>query len=82
MNKQIDYEKVQKINNAIDKIWKRIDEIDESIKKDTIPFSYITEEMQIIERRRIESLLDERKQLFETYQKDLKELEACYEDIG
>lgn len=73
----IDYEKVQKIHDAIHKIWERIHEIDELIK-DTIPFGYLTEEMQIIEQRRIESLLDERDQLFKTYQNDLKELEKIY----
>ncbi len=74
----IDYEKVQKIHDAIHKIWKRINEIDKLIKDDSIPFSYLTEEMQIIEQRRIESLLDERDQLFKTYQNDLKELEKIY----
>lgn len=67
----VDYEKVKRINDAIDRIWDRIDQIDKRLNKiRDLPFCP-AEELR-------KDLLEERRQLFETYQKDLKELEKCY----
>ena len=67
----VDYEKVKRINDAIDHIWNRIDRIDKLLNKvRDLPFCPAE-----VSRK---DLLEERKQLFETYQKDLKELEKCY----
>lgn len=67
----IDYEKVKKINEAIKWIWNRIDQIDKLLHERT--------QLLIPDSENIKGLLEEREQLFETYQQDLKELQKCYE---
>lgn len=67
----VDYAKVSQINDVIKWIWNRLDQIDKLLSEiNYSPFRQAEESK--------EDLLEERRQLLETYQKYLKELEKCY----
>ena len=75
--KNINYEKVKKINDAIKRILTRIDQIDAEMKN-IVPPLLLDKDFRAIQENTIKGLMEERKQLFEIYQKDLKELEKCH----
>ena len=77
---EVDYEKVEKINEGLDHCNKRRKEIDKQIKK--LPLSFGNELIEISNKMALEGYDQELKQIDKQYQYLLKERDKCFEETN